>query len=104
MPRGTGAWRNGSGRRLTVQRLSHTVDTSRQIDGKELSVIRGYRGTLIALAARAPLNAELVVVAAGFTANISGQAHIAWHFFVLCGFDVEARADPSTREQSTGEK
>jgi hypothetical protein len=38
-----------------------------------------HRGFLIALAARTPLDAKLEVMAAGFAANVSGQAHIAWH-------------------------
>jgi hypothetical protein len=48
---------------------------------KEITVICGYRGTLITLAARTPLDLHLEVVAAGLTANISGQAHIVWHVF-----------------------
>lgn len=85
---------------MAVSRLTNAIGGFARIRwsdvGKEIPVIVGYRGILIALAARAPLDLELVVMAAGFAANISGQAHIAWHLFFPCRFDGAAHAAPST--------
>jgi hypothetical protein len=72
---------------VTAQRLDDEFEGIVELRWPDVAngipVICGHERILIALAARAPLDVELVVITAGFATNISGQAHIAWHVFIL---------------------